>query len=328
MVGKKIIAVAFSDLHINDWAKFNAENKRTLDHFRVLSLIREICLKNDCPAFFCGDLMHKPENISLDLALTMTQQMKELDRDEEWHMYAISGNHDLTKIVKDPQNMPPSWIKVYSEKFLFLHDLDFARSPGRDYVLYGIPYMDHNLGLNDVVQSFAAIDDKGKKKILLLHTDYPGAKDTDGSEVGSSENLNLNLLDKFDLVLIGHIHKPQRLGKKVYMVGAPLQQRRTDKNCDLGYWAIYEDFTLKFHSLGEYFPKFIDVSSEDEIQENGNYYTVISDKVLKSEDKIENTLQRGLSKRKLVRRYLKDQGIEDPKKKKVLLNIIKESEND
>ena len=31
------------------------------------------------------------------------------------------------------------------------------------------------------------------KHILLLHTDYPGAKDTDGSEVGTAENLNINL---------------------------------------------------------------------------------------------------------------------------------------
>ena len=64
---KRVLAIVFSDLHINDWSKFNQDNKRTQDHFRVLSLIKEACLKYECPALFCGDLFHKPENISNSL---------------------------------------------------------------------------------------------------------------------------------------------------------------------------------------------------------------------------------------------------------------------
>lgn len=172
---------------------------------------------------------------------------------------------------------------------------------------------------------------KGRKdldipNILLLHTDYPGAKDTDGVEVGSVENLNINVLSRFDLVLAGHIHKPQRLSKKVFMVGAPIQQRRTDKDCDLGYWKLYSDMSMKFVPL-EGFPKFIDVDSSDDIKDDGNFYTVIS-KPVSLEVTQENHITRNLSKKRLVSRYLRKSGIKDPKKKSVLLEIIKETDHD
>ena len=34
----------------------------------------------------------------------------------------------------------------------------------------------------------------------MLHTDYPGAKDTDDREIDSVENLNINILNRFDLI--------------------------------------------------------------------------------------------------------------------------------
>ena len=64
---KRVIAIAFSDLHINDWSKFNQDNERTLNHFRVLSDIVDLCYEYNCPALFCGDLFHKPEMMSQEL---------------------------------------------------------------------------------------------------------------------------------------------------------------------------------------------------------------------------------------------------------------------
>lgn len=37
---KQVIAIVFSDLHLNIYAKFNENNKRTLNHFRVCRLYR------------------------------------------------------------------------------------------------------------------------------------------------------------------------------------------------------------------------------------------------------------------------------------------------
>lgn len=316
---KKIIAIAFSDLHINDWSKFNANGERTQNHFRVLSLIKEKCMEYRCPAFFCGDLFHKPELITIPMISQVQHSFSSLEG--KWEVYAISGNHDMisTNSFENPQE---SWVSIFSEWYHFLINLDFnKRILDNNLCIWGIPYIDHNIGLNQWLKEVKL--ETNMKNILLLHTDYPGAKDTDGTEVGSCENLNTNLLQKFDLVLIGHIHKPQRLGKKIIIVGAPIQQRRSDKDCDLGYWKIYEDLTVKFVPLD--FPKFIDVDSEDKVKDDGNYYTIIS----KSENvRLEElpTISRDLSKRKIVRSYLKAKGIKDPEKKKLLTNLIKEAD--
>lgn len=319
----KPIAIAFSDLHINDWSKFNANGERTLNHFKVFSIIRDLCNKYKCPALFCGDLFHKPENMSLDLFTLTINEFKKLD--DGWDMYAISGNHDMihSNSIESPQE---SWMSSFGKVFDFIHslDLDVVTLEKPHIKIWGVPYLDQNKGLNEYIKKL--IDkylDSEYRHILLLHSDYPGAKDTDGTEVGSCENLNTNLLQKFNLVLMGHIHKPQRLGKKVIMVGAPLQQRRSDKDCDMGYWEIYSDCTSKFIPL--HFPKFIDVDSDDKIKDDGNYYTVVSKS---REEKLEDmpVISRDLSKRKIVRSYLKARGIDDPQKKKILTKLIKEAE--
>lgn len=316
----KVIGIVFSDLHISEYTKFNQDNKRTLNNFRVLSLIKKVCLKYNCPAFFCGDFMHRPEYISTSLDELIIDKFSELNREDKFNIYGISGNHDLQK-KNTVENQSPSHWRNLCDRYSFLHNLDFGYHDFGKFRVIGIPYLDHNIGLNEYIKNIRIV----KPTILLLHTDYPGAKDTDGMEVGTVENLNTNLLSKFKLVLIGHIHKPQRLGKKVYMVGAPIQQRRTDKNCKLGYWEIYDDFSMAFKSL-KGFPKFIDVQNEDEIKDDGNYYTVIASKsgVMEVEDTPRIT--RELSKKSMVRRYLKAKGIKDKDKKSILLKVIKEAE--
>ena len=327
---KRVIAIAFSDLHINDWSKFNQDNERTLNHFRVLSDIVDLCYEYNCPALFCGDLFHKPEMMSQELYSILVSKLKSLQKKykkKPFDIFGISGNHDMKFTVK-AKTKPISWFNILSQQYDFLESLDFSQTlinNGRVCV-YGIPYIDHNIDLDKyIVEITKSKDFKEHKNILLLHTDYPGAKDTDNSEVGISENLNLNLLNKFDLVLLGHIHKPQRLSKKVYMIGAPLQQRRTDRDCDLGYWLIFEDLSMRFIVVEKY-PKFIDVTDENDIQEDGNYYTVISQLKTQEAQVSKNNMSKGLSKKRMVRRYLRNMGIADSNKERILLNIIKESE--
>ena len=77
-MSKEVIAIAFSDLHINLWAKFNENHKRTLDSFSVLSIIKEECKKYQCPALFCGDFFHKPENMDSELMEVVYEEFSKL----------------------------------------------------------------------------------------------------------------------------------------------------------------------------------------------------------------------------------------------------------
>ena len=318
---KEIIALVFSDLHINLWAKFNQDNRRTLDSFRVLHLINDICLDLQVPALFCGDLLHKPEVLDQELGNLMMASLKNL----QFNMISISGNHDLNE-VNSFSKPKKSWLHFFANAFPWLNVIDFNAfeiDENRKIMVYGVPYIDHNIDLCKYLKKIEFR--KGYKNILLLHTDYPGAKDTDGRVIDSAENLNLNILNRFDLVLCGHIHKPQRLGKKVYMIGAPIQQRRTDKNCKMGYWELYSDLSMKFVPL-KGFPRFIDVETEEEIKDDGNYYTVVP-KTTRVEVSTKHKITKQLSKKKLAKRYLKEKGIKDKVKENLLIKVLKESES-
>ena len=316
---KKIIAIAFSDLHLNMWSKFNKDNHRTLNGFDVLFRIANLCSEYYCPAIFCGDLFHKQENIDADLYDLIQQKFYELNlihNKTGFKVYAISGNHDINKVntLEEPKT---SWVSRFANECDWLECIDFKTVQVGMYLVHGIPYIDHNTGLNKYFQKVGA-------SILLLHTDYPGAKDTDGRVIDSSENININLLKPFKLVLCGHIHKPQRLGKKVYMVGAPQQQRRTDRNCKMGYLEIYDDLSVKFKYWDDY-PKFIDVYDESEIKDDGNYYTVIpkpTSKIIESEHKI----TKQLTKKQLARRYMKQKGDKNKTRLKLLTKVLTKGE--
>ena len=307
----KVIAVAFSDLHLNLWAKFNKDYKRTQDSFRVLFKIISECEKYDVPALFCGDFFHKPENLDQELALMVKDFLdKVYKKHPKFKMFCIEGNHDIkliNNLIVDTKSKVTArgWLSFFEND----HPITIL-SPNTppafldmDYMVYGVPYIDHNIGLSKYLKTLRLKE--GFKNILLLHTDYPGAKDTDGRVVDSAENINLNMLNRFDLVLCGHIHKPQRLSKKVY-------------------WLVMDDLSMKFVEL-KGFPKFIDVESEDEVNDDGNYYTVIPKK---SSEKVNTNhkITKTLSKKKLAKRYLKEKGIKDRGKEDLLIKILKKSE--
>lgn len=320
----KPIAIIFSDLHINIWSKFNEGNARTLNHFKVLSCVKDICVKQNIPALFCGDLFHKSDGLSIELLELLDEQFKDYDFPiDNFRMLSISGNHEI-KLVNTIKSPKYSLVKYLSNRYNFISCIDFSNTTiSSSIMVYGVPYIDHNTGLSEYLKSIEFV--KGYKNILLLHTDYPGAKDTDGREIDSVENLNINILNRFDLVLCGHIHKPQRLSKKVYMIGAPIQQRRTDAKCKFGYWELYPDLSLKFREL-KGFPKFIDVESSDEINEDGNYYTVLPKKT-RVQVNNEHKITKQLSKKSLAKHYMKEMGISDKKKKNLLINILNKAES-
>lgn len=315
VVLRKLKAIVFSDLHLNDW---NKHPKRLDTAFKVLQHISSRCEEEQVPAIHCGDLFHKPENLSNYLFNRVVEEFNKLSN-RSWVMYYISGNHSCYHKNTIERGMPNSWENTLSKVYPWLISLDFRGIKLNPRIkLHGVPYIDNNIGLSEYL-SRIPIRNKKQKQVLVLHTSYPGAKDTDGIEV-NSDNISINTLDKFDLTLMGHVHKPQRLGKKVYMIGCPYQQRRTDRSCELGYWELYSDLSMKFIPLNN-LPKFIDVEDESQIKDDGNYYTVLS-KTEQNTSIITNPIRKGVSRKGLVRRYLRTIGEDDRYKKQVLTQIL------
>ena len=321
---KNLVAYVISDLHINDWAKFNENDTRTHNQMRILVSLLSKSYNERVPILFCGDLFHKPDMIRPELLNLIFHDSLVIHTRYMGYpiMYAISGNHEINHISKIGEH-PVSWTRLFTKMFPWLVCLDYCQILIKDNIMiHGVPYVDHNIGLSKYLKEMKL--NPKQKHILMLHTDYPGARDTDGREVGSVENLNLNVLDRFDLVLCGHIHKPQRLSKKVYMIGAPIQQRRTDRDCDMGYWKLYDDLSMTFVKLKGY-PRFIDVESQDENKDDGNYYTVIP-KIASTPVETKHKITKQLTNKILAKRYMKVKGIKDKNKEQLLIKVLKEAD--
>lgn len=321
-MAKKLKFLAFSDLHINLWKKFPT---RLATAFKVLDVISDRCESEGVPALFCGDLFHTSEFLNNELLSLTVAKFRELDN-KSWKCFAISGNH-----TQSDNSGTHSYEKTFSLNNNWLQCIDFNGVHYGNTFIFGIPYVMDNVGVKNHLKTFRErfkSERVGKEHtILLLHTDYDGARDTDGRVIGTVENLPRIGLRNFDLVLCGHIHKYQKLDKNVWMVGAPYQQRFTDEGNEMGYLEIYDDFSVKFRKIKGN-PEFITVSSEEEKKDDGNYYrTEKEQKVLEIQETSSN-ITKDMSKEKIIRKYLRAKNITDKGKKRTLLKVIKEAEEE
>lgn len=309
------IFIAFSDLHIHDFNSFNENKRRTKIAFEVLETMAGFSLLHKAPVLFLGDMFNTDQNLSNFIIDIFTEKFP--NESFKHGLYAITGNHDQAEININV-NYSPSYIKSFARVFPNLHCLDFkSKSFGNVYV-HGIPYITYNLNFVNYVE---AIHIRPRtKNILMIHTDLYGAMDTDGRVVDSVENLpkDLNkLFRKFDLVLCGHIHKPQKVtsAKNAYMIGSPNQLRKSDKDCSLGYWKIYDDMTVEFKELK--FPGF----KEGEKKDDYNFWYQKTEKINKSENKILNFNTE--SRIILANKYCKITGVKDKSMIRELKHVLK-----
>lgn len=322
-MSKKLIAIAFADIHIFKWRLFNDAKLTRLQYgLNCLGHILKEGNRLNVPILFGGDLVHDPkeiENKTLSGLVSVLNAYTPLKG-----LYAISGNHDLSeKNGKD--SLSPSFIQTLSNCIYNFNCIDFnVMEPNKRFSVHGIPYMNNDSELRDAIK-YAKEEAKDVTdcpfKILMLHTDAPGAKDPNGFEVGDCEAID-NDMDKyfepFDLVLFGHIHKPQKLSNKCYMLGSPLHQVSNDKG-KMGYWRIYSNSKPELVPLD--FPRFIKLGEGETAPDDKNYY-IPYEEVGSIEEVERGDFNISLSRTKLAKRYVKKKGIDDPAKRKALIKAL------
>lgn len=280
----KTIAVITGDWHIHRFKQFNENGRRLSNCLSLFSFFGGICKGLNIPLLFTGDLFENPKQIhNSTITKSFTNYRKYFEK-EGIKFYAISGNHDQED-KNSLEHHSPTYLKAFSESFKTFKLLDFDFIEKDNYIIFGIPYLSQNIGIDKVLKDFRKIK-TDKPKILIIHTDLHGALSTDDRVVGSTENIGEDMAHffrGFDLVVAGHIHKPQIIVEnKVYMIGAPQQQNRGDKNCQMGYWLLKMDnnrrFKMEFKETN--FPRFIEIPEEDydglsEKEKLSNYYIPI-----------------------------------------------------
>jgi DNA repair exonuclease SbcCD nuclease subunit len=318
----KPIAIAFSDFHAFLWKKFNKGGSRTALLWKILKEVSDAAKKYNVPVLFPGDMFHNPKYLENALLREFVINYLELFEERLVHLYGISGNHDMSERNNYVQRSV-SYGQTFSKVFKTYHDMDFQGwkllNLGNDFMLYGVPYINGNVGFNKYLKSIIKNLNKKEFNVLMVHTDLPGATDIYNRKIDEHEGVDSKLFKHFNLVLDGHIHKPQRIGKNAYILGSPYQQTRSEKGLELGYWKIYRDRKPKFVAIDS--PKFIDIPEGEPVPEDGNFYTVIK-KPKENLGKISKNFHNRLDRSKLGKNYLNHIKELDKTKRKILLKTL------
>jgi len=304
----KLLAIAFSDVHLHIWKEFNQDLRRTLVSFTVMELILEEGHRNGVPVLFTGDLLHNPHNVSNKLLSLIAEHFKRWEN-KGYHFYAIAGNHD--------QGDSSDYVKTFSIMFPDLITvLDNEAIEEDDFNIVGCPYRKGNVGLREDIKNLL---DPDMDNITMVHTDIPGASDYNGFKPDKVDNMGTDLEFFFgtDLVLSGHIHKFQRLSNNIYMVGSTNQQRTSDSSGTFGYIEISTSMKVKFCELVTPGFKFY----TDEPGDDHNYWVKVNNPPEDGGEELDDNVLRELhSRNSLVEGYAKFKGV----KQKGRINLLKE----
>jgi len=306
-----------------NWKQFNANKQRLRQPATILDEVIVKSAHYKVPLLFCGDWVDHPRHID-NVVLEILGEICSLLNFDNTRIIGINGNHDLIKInsFKNPQK---GYLHHFSAMGAPFTEIDFSHTDEKFYRVHGIPYINGNSDFMEALEQRLQ-NLRKDHNILMVHRDLPGAVEPNGKRIEHHNNdLELRkMLKHFDLVLSGHIHKPQtipKLGKHVYMLGAPSQQRRSDANCPMGYWLIKKDFTLKFVDLK--MPEFRYHEYNQEPENATDYWIRLPKPILDHKDK-QGNFKSSMARKDIIKEYFRVKGIKSKSKLKLIMDLIDE----
>lgn len=319
----KLIAISTGDIHLSNWKQYNTEGQRLKVSAEYLAHIFRISHENNIPIYFTGDLFHTPDglsNVEISYYFPLFQTLQR--RYPNAKLLGITGNHDY---VTDKEGNVSSYVQTLSSMFpdtIVCIDKDPIKWQGT--LVCGIPYLKHNRGFDEKVKHYQSFK---QDKVLLIHTNLYGAKDPSGYEVDEVPNIPRNLgkfFKGFNLVLSGHIHKHANLWKdKIYMVGAPYQQRSSDSGTTMGYIEIYDNYMVKFIPYKA--PEFRYYKEGEEKGNTYDYWIPIP-KTDNFKKEAVQVFKANQSKETLAKEYCKVKGIKSKRRVTLLAHILNKAD--
>ena len=200
-----------ADIHLSKYGQDKVEDESNLPERlhsikNALNEVGDYCYDNDIGQLVIGgDLYH---NKSIIHAIAQETMLDFFDQYQDLEMVVIDGNHDLAgkgsgaiSALRPLQNCPNvEWITA---------------SPSGNTDLLYIPYS-HNIV--EHVKTFTS-------KILISHFGLTEGVLNSGMSIVSDISLK-DLVERYELVLLGHYHKPQEIIKenfRLYYVGSLIQ---------------------------------------------------------------------------------------------------------
>jgi exonuclease SbcD len=193
---------------------------------------------------------HKPDAVLIagdvyDKAMPVVEAVQLLDRFLVWlnelgvAVFMISGNHDSAERVAFAadllKNSNVHIVQTYQGKLAPITVTD----DNGEVCIWMLPYLKPSLvkrhfpdkGINTYTDALREVlsgadIDTSKRNILVAHQFVTGAATSESEEIyiGGSENVDGSLFDAFDYVALGHLHRPQHVGRETLRYsGTPLK---------------------------------------------------------------------------------------------------------
>lgn len=231
-----------SDLHLG---KRVNEFSMLEDQWDILQKIVTLAKDNKPDAvFIAGDVYDK--------SMPIVEAVQLLDRFLVWlneleiAVFIVSGNHDSAERVAFGaellRNSNVHIVQSYSGR---MNPISIKDEFGDIYV-WMLPYLKPSIvrrhfsdkdinSYSDAVAAAlsSATMDLTERNVLIAHQFVTGAITSESEEimVGGSENVNGALFDSFDYVALGHIHRPQNIGRPTLRYsGTPLMYSFSEAN--------------------------------------------------------------------------------------------------
>ena len=217
--------IHISDLHLGKRVyEFSMieEQKNALDQ-----VIKAVDERDVDGIFIAGDIYDKqiPSIEAVELFDSFLTQLSKRDID----IFVISGNHDSAERVCFGAELFKSK-RIYISKAYEgrIEYVDMQDEYGKLRV-HLIPFMkpanvrrfypdeeitDYNSAIRVVVENMEMAEDE--RNVVLVHQFITGAarSESEESSLGGMDNIEYDLFDDFDYVALGHIHKPQAMGRQ------------------------------------------------------------------------------------------------------------------
>lgn len=216
--------VVISDTH---YGLKSADYDRNSEIHSIVTDAIQWAIHNGADYFVhCGDLGHVA-NPSSEVHGLWAQIFETLE-DNEIQSYFMLGNHDVVKDVNRPygslaplRKLEYNYVKAINrDTFGYLGDLFAVFLPYFNQAYVGA---DHNTVYNDVLNIHEKYK-KAKRVIAFTHLNVPNAS-TDNDfllrPVQAVIPQELYDNDNVELIISGHIHKPQNIGKNI-VIGSPI----------------------------------------------------------------------------------------------------------
>jgi exonuclease SbcD len=221
-------------LHTSDWhlGKRLFKLDRTEEHELFLDwLISTLKKENIDLLLIAGDIFDTPTppHQSLEMFYNFLHRVSVETKTET---LIIAGNHDSGLLLEAPSKILANHrVKVWGklspnieDHWIRIKDIDICAIPFfRSYELL----RDGEGDALEVLKKYLK-KDKTLPQILMLHH-LAGFFEAAGSEqvisLSGVDSIPSEVLKDFDYVALGHIHKPQRIGKETYYSGSPIPLR-------------------------------------------------------------------------------------------------------